>query len=65
MMQELIAGTKVLYKKNGTYGSYEATVISVGKRIRIRVQSWCGQPLDKEYEANVSVRRIRTTTPAL
>lgn len=56
--EEVKYGDRVYYKRQGQYGSYEAEVVSVGKRIRIRVYSWCGTPVAKEYFANVKPRAI-------
>lgn len=46
-------GQTVSYKKQGQYGSYTASVVSIGKRVRIRVRDWCGLPIHPNYEINV------------
>ncbi len=59
-------GDTICYKRNGSYGSYNGVFIkllSCNKKARIKIHAWCGSPLKKPYEANVSIKRISKLNP--
>lgn len=40
--EEVKVGMCVSYKRQGDYGHYDAEVMEVGKRIKIKISGWCG-----------------------
>jgi hypothetical protein len=56
---ELKPGQRVTWKKEGTFGSYGATVVRIGNnRITILVDSWEGEPRDP-HQVTVTARGLR------
>lgn len=51
-------GDIVTYKRNGSYGHYTGMVVSINKRVRLHLLTWCGSPVKEKWFVNVSVKRI-------
>lgn len=59
MNKTLEVGDIVRYKKQGRYGSYEAKVLAIGKRIKIHILNWCGTKVKENWIVFVSKRSLR------
>jgi hypothetical protein len=57
---ELLVGQKVDYKRNGIRGSFNAEILRISDKIKIRVYGYMDVPFDnrKTYIANVNPRSI-------